>query len=61
MFSPSGFGLPRIIIQNYPGEHDSYTQRSRERLEREYDEFLAKKREKKKMKEEKEKTINGNI
>lgn len=52
MFSPSGFGLPRIIIQNYPGEHDSYTQRSRERLEREYDEFLAKKREEEKKKKE---------
>lgn len=48
MFSPSGFGLSRIIIQNYPGEHDSYTQRSRTRLEREYDEFLAKKREEEK-------------
>lgn len=48
MFSPSGFGLPRIIIQNYPGENDSYTKKSRARLEREYDEFLAKKREEEK-------------
>ena len=61
MFSPSAFGLPKVIVQNYPGEHNSYTQKSRARLEREYDEFLAKKREKEKMKEEKEKTTNGNI
>ena len=57
MFSPSSIGITKIIFP----DNNNNQQKSRERLEREYDEFLAKKREKEKMKEEKEKTINGNI